>query len=137
MRDVYQKSINPNASDKQILLYTRLLVVGLGLLGFVALRFFSTILAMALWAYTMYGAAITPALLAIFLWPRVTKAGGVSSITAGMVTTLAWEIYARQAGGYPYDLATVYPAMTLSVLALVIVSLLTPPPTKAELAAVS
>ena len=137
MRDVYQKNINPQANDKQILLYTRLLVVVLGLLGFVALRFFSTILEMALWAYTMYGAAITPALLAIFLWPRVTRAGGVASIAAGMVTTLGWEIYARQAGGYPYGLATVYPALTLSVLALVLVSLATPRPTKEELAAIT
>jgi SSS family solute:Na+ symporter/sodium/proline symporter len=137
VRDVYQKSINPAASDRQILLYTRLLVVGLGLLGFLALRFFSTILAMALWAYTMYGAAITPALLAIFLWPRVTRAGGVASIATGMVTTLAWEIYARQAGGYPYELATVYPAVTLAIVALVGVSLATPKPTPQELAAVS
>jgi SSS family solute:Na+ symporter/sodium/proline symporter len=137
MRDVYQKSINPRATDRQILMYTRILVVGLGLLGFVALQFFSTILAMALWAYTMYGAAITPALLAIFLWPRVTRAGGVASIAAGMVTTLGWEFYARQAGGYPYNLATVYPAVTLSVLALVLVSLATPKPTPEELAVIS
>ena len=137
VRDVDQKSINPRATDRQILLYTRLLVVALGLLGFVALRFFSTILAMALWAYTMYGAAITPALLAIFLWPRVTRAGGVASIAMGMVMTLGWEIYARQAGGYPYNLATVYPAVAVSVLALVGVSLATPKPTAKELAAVS
>jgi SSS family solute:Na+ symporter/sodium/proline symporter len=137
MRDVYQKGINPQATDHQILLYTRLLVVALGALGFVALRFFTTILEMALWAYTMYGAAITPALLAMFLWPRVTRAGGVASIAAGMVMTLGWEIYARQAGGYPYDLATVYPAVTVSLMALVGVSLATPPPTREELAAIS
>lgn len=137
MRDVYQKSFNPHATDKQILFYTRLMVVLLGAAGFVALRFFSTILAMALWAYTMYGAAITPALLAVFLWPRVTRAGGVSSIAAGMVTTLGWEIYARMAGGYPYGSATVYPAVALSLIALVGVSLATPKPTAEELAAVS
>jgi SSS family solute:Na+ symporter len=137
MRDVYQKSINPRATDRQILFYTRLMVVVLGAAGFVALRFFETILQMALWAYTMYGAAITPALLAVFLWPRVTRAGGVSSIAAGMVTTLGWEIYARAAGGYPYGLATVYPALALSVIALVGVSLATPRPTAEELAAVS
>ena len=137
MRDVYQKNINPAATDKQILFYTRLLVVALGAAGFVALRFFETILQMALWAYTMYGAAITPALLAVFLWPRVTRAGGVSSIAAGMVTTLGWEIYARYAGGYPYGLATVYPALALSLLALVGVSLATPRPTQEELARIS
>jgi SSS family solute:Na+ symporter/sodium/proline symporter len=132
IRDVYQKSINPRATDREILLYTRLLVLALGALGFVALRFFSTILAMALWAYTMYGAAITPALLAVFLWPRVTRPGGVASITAGMLTTLAWEIYARYAGGYPYGLATVYPALALSLIALIGVSLATPAPSLEE-----
>ncbi|HUE86218.1 MAG TPA: sodium:solute symporter family protein [Vicinamibacterales bacterium] len=137
MRDVYQKSINRNATDRQILFYTRLMVVLLGAAGFIALRFFETILQMALWAYTMYGAAITPALLAVFLWPRVTRAGGVASIAAGMVTTLGWEIYARAAGGYPYGLATVYPALALSLIALVGVSLATPRPTAEEVAAIS
>lgn len=132
MRDVYQKTINPAATDRQIVLLTRVFVVVLGLLGFVALRFFTTILEMALWAYTMYGASITPALLAAFLWPRVTRAGGVASITAGMVTTLGWEIYARSAGGYPYGLDTVYPALALSLLALVGVSLAGKPPTAEE-----
>jgi SSS family solute:Na+ symporter/sodium/proline symporter len=137
MRDVYQKTMNPRATDAQILLYTRVLVVVLGGLGFVTLQFFSTILAMALWAYTMYGAAITPALLAVFLWPRATRAGGVGSIAAGMVMTLAWEIYARYAGGYPYGLATVYPAVVSSLTALVALSLATPPPTREELAAIA
>jgi SSS family solute:Na+ symporter len=142
MRDVYQKSINPNVTDRQVLLYTRVLVLVLGALGFVALRFFSTILAMALWAYTMYGAAITPALLAVFLWPRVTRAGGVASIAAGMAMTLGWEIYARispsaEAGGYPFGLATVYPALALSLIALVGVSLATPKPSREELNAIS
>jgi SSS family solute:Na+ symporter len=137
MRDVYQKTINPGATDKQILLLTRIFVVVLGLAGFVALRFFTTILEMALWAYTMYGASITPALLAAFLWPRVTRAGGVASIATGMVTTLGWEIYARSAGGYPYELDTVYPAITLSVVALIGVSLASGPPTAEEQAAIS
>ena len=135
--DIYKKSINPAATDRQVLLYTRLMVVALGLIGFVALGFFQTILEMALWAYTMYGAAITPALLAVFLWPRVTRAGGVASILAGMLTTLGWEIYARQAGGYPYELATVYPALALSLIALVGVSLATPKPSAKELAAIA
>jgi solute:Na+ symporter, SSS family len=135
--DVYKKSINPAATDQQVLLYTRLMVLVLGLIGFVALGFFATILEMALWAYTMYGAAITPALLAAFLWPRVTRAGGVASILAGMVTTLGWEIYARQAGGYPYEVATVYPALAFSLIALVGVSLATPKPSPEELAAIA
>lgn len=137
IRDVYQKTINPRATDRQILLYTRLSVVALGAVGFVALGFFSTILEMALWAYTMYGASITPALLAVFMWPRVTRAGGVASILAGMVMTLGWEVYGRMMGGYPFELAAVYPALALSLTALVGVSLATPKPTAEELAAIT
>jgi SSS family solute:Na+ symporter len=131
MRDVYQRFLNPSATDRQVLLYTRLLVVVLGIVGFIAGNFFPTILAMALWAYTMYGAGITPALLAAFVWPRATRAGGVASITIGMATTLAWEIIAlmRGSGGNPvylFGIETVYPALVFSIAALIAVSLGTP-----------
>jgi len=134
MNDVYRKFVNPQATDRQVLLWTRVLVVVLGLAGFVALNFFTTILEMALWAYTMYGAAITPALLAAFIWPRATRQGGVASIASGMAVTLGWEIFAKVTGGYPAGLPTVYPAFAASVLALVFVSLATPAPSARELA---
>jgi SSS family solute:Na+ symporter/sodium/proline symporter len=139
MRDVYQRSVNPGATDRQILLYTRVIVVLLGILGLVALNFFTTILAMALWAYTMYGAAITPALLAAFAWPRATRQGGVASIASGMIVTLGWEILAKMrapAGADPVyllGLPTVYPAFALSLTMLVVVSLMTPPPAEKDL----
>jgi SSS family solute:Na+ symporter/sodium/proline symporter len=139
MRDVYQRFVNPRAGDRQVLLYTRLLVLLLGAAGFVSLQFFTTILEMALWAYTMYGAAITPALLAAFVWPRVTRQGGVAAMAIGMIVTLGWEIYAKSVGGvgdpvYPLGLPTVYPALGLSVAALVGVSLLTRAAPRAGLA---
>lgn len=141
MRDVYLPYVNPNASDKQILFATRAMVVVLGFVGFTALGYFATILEMALWAYTMIGAGLTPALLAAFLWPRVTRLGGVASIVVGMGTTLAWEILARARGGeegaaYLMDIPTIYPALALAVIALVAVSLMTPPPTEAERTAI-
>jgi SSS family solute:Na+ symporter/sodium/proline symporter len=122
MRDVYQRFINPGVTDQQIVLYTRGLVVLLGSLGFVIGNFFPSILAMALWAYTMYGAGITPALLAALIWPRATPTAGVASIAAGMVTTIAWEV-AGLVGQYPLGLPTVYPALTLSIATLIVVSL--------------
>jgi solute:Na+ symporter, SSS family len=140
MRDVYQPFINPTVADRQIVVYTRGLVVLLGGLGLIALQFFQTILEMALWAYTMYGAAITPALLAAFLWRRATRHGGVASIATGMVVTLAWEIGARAMAGpdgsprYALNLPTVYPAFVMSVVALVAVSLATKAPNAEDLA---
>jgi SSS family solute:Na+ symporter/sodium/proline symporter len=130
-RDVYQRLLNSAATDRQILVCTRVTVVVLALAGLAALNFFTTILAMALWAYTIYGAAITPALLAAFVWPRVTREGGVWSIFAGMSMTLVWEIAAKlraPAGGEPvyfFNLRTVYPALVFSVVTLVVVSVRT------------
>lgn len=140
MRDVYQRFINPEATDRQILVYTRLLVVFIGALGYVAISFFQTILEMALWAYTMYGAGITPALLAAFVWPRASRIGGVASILAGMLTTLGWEIVGKvnAVDGvtmYPLGLQTIYPALVLSIVTLVVVSLMTKAPSEEDLVA--
>jgi SSS family solute:Na+ symporter len=92
---------------------------------------------MALWAYTMYGAGITPALLAALVWPRATPRAGVASIVAGMGTTIAWEVagLARGTGGDPdylFGVQTVYPALVLSIATLVLVSLATPARRSAE-----
>ncbi len=81
-------------------------------------------LAMALWAYTMYGAGITPALLAALVWPRATKEAGIYSIAAGMSVTLLWELAAVARGTiaapeYIFGLQTIYPALLASVGTLV------------------
>lgn len=123
MRDVYQRFINPAASNAQLVVYTRVTVIVLGLAGFIAGSFFPTILAMALWAYTMYAAGITPALLAALIWPRATRRGGVASMASGMLVTLVWEVAALYRGSYPLGLQTVYPALILSIAVLIGVSL--------------
>ena len=121
-RDVYVRFINPDATDRQTLLYTRLVIVGLGVIGLAAGSFFPTILAMALWAYTMYGAGVTPALLAALLWPRVTREAGIVSILSGMLTTLVWEIAALAHGAHPLGVQTIYPALAVSIGTLVALS---------------
>ena len=136
IRDVYQRFVDPSITGAQVIVYTRVIVVVLGLFGYVAGSFFPTILAMALWAYTMYGAGITPALLGALLWRRATPAGGVASILVGMVTTLGWESVGllRSVDGspvYPLGLETAYPALALSIGTLVVVSLATPPAPRA------
>ena len=132
IRDVYQRFVDPHVTDRQVILYTRCIVVVLGGLGYAAGGFFPTILAMALWAYTMYGAGITPALLGALLWRRATPLGGLSSILVGMLTTFIWEIIGLVRGvdgtpAYLFGFETAYPALALSIGTLVFVSLATPP----------
>ena len=140
IHDVYQRFLNPSATDRQVIIYTRVIVALLGVFGYAAGKFFPTILAMALWAYTMYGTGITPALLGALLWRRATRQGGVASILVGMLTTLVWEIVglARGVDGTPAYLlgwATIYPALVLSIGTLIVVSLATPAQSDEEVAA--
>lgn len=123
IRDIYQRFVNPNASQKKIVLYQRLMIPVLAALAFTVAAFFKSVLDMALYAYTMVGAAVTPALLAAFLWKRVTVAGGVASIAAGMATTVvfgALDIFDEM----DY---IIYPAAGASIAVLIAVSLLTKP----------
>jgi solute:Na+ symporter, SSS family len=136
-RDVYQRHIAPAAPERRIVLISRAMVLLLGVVAYMLVDQFPTILAAAYTAYLIYGAAITPGLLAAFLWKRATAPAAVASIAAGGGATLLWTFYlSRQpyfGGWHPMLQEVTYPAVTLSVLALVGVSLLTPPPSAQQL----
>ncbi|HSR52133.1 MAG TPA: hypothetical protein VLV83_14980, partial [Acidobacteriota bacterium] len=56
--------------------------------------------------------------------------GAVTSIFAGTAVTLLWEYWLRDS--LNSSMGAVLPAVTVSVLVLVCVSLLTPPPDKSK-----
>ncbi len=126
-RDIYQRFINPNAPAKKVIMIQRMSVILLGIVAYLLLTQFQTILAMALAAYTMVGAGLTPALLAAFLWKRVTVWGGVASIATGMgvtfIITIINSLLPEPLIPYTY---IILPSAVLSILVLIVVSLLTP-----------
>ena len=137
-RDVYQKHLNPNASEKQVLFFSRSLVLILGLIAFLLVSQFKTVLNAAFTAYNIYGTSITPALLAAFLWKRATSQGAIASILTGATVTIVWTYFLPKWSQFkqfhPFLQELTYPAAGLSVLMLVCVSLLTKPPEKKSLA---
>jgi SSS family solute:Na+ symporter/sodium/proline symporter len=125
VRDVYQRFVNPQASERTLVILLRVMVVVLGLVAYLLSTLSDEFLSVALLAYTIYGAAITPALIASFYWKRATAKGAVASIVTGTGTTLLW----KWAGVSGID--AVLPAIAASVLALVVFSYLSsPPPTE-------
>ncbi|HYL37169.1 MAG TPA: sodium:solute symporter family protein [Bryobacteraceae bacterium] len=120
IHDVYGRFINPQASETRKLAMSRLIVVLLGLFALLQATRFESILNAAVYAYTVYGAAVTPAVLAVFFWKRATTAGAIVSIGLGAAITVGLNL----AG---YELA-IYPALGASLVSLIMVSLLTPPP---------
>jgi len=125
VRDLYQRFLRPDASERELVGASRGAVVLLGVAAWGLTHLSDRFLAVALYAYTMYGAGITPSLLAAFLWPRANATGAVASIATGILVTVGWETFG---GRIAPGVATVYPALALSVIALVAGSLLTAPP---------
>ena len=135
-RDVFQRFVRPNATDHQLIWFQRGVTVLLAVVAMVVSTQFKTILDMALYAYTMVGAAVTPALLAAFLWRRVTPIAGTVSVASGAGTCLLFSILERMGVEHiplgfwnmPLDYEyAIYPAATASLVTLVVVSFLTPP----------
>jgi SSS family solute:Na+ symporter/sodium/proline symporter len=137
---VYQRFINKNPSPLRIMVVSRLIVVFLGLFAVLQASQFQSVLKASLYAYTVYGAAVTPSVMAVFFWRRSNTAGAVSSIVLGTVVTVAWQLLQKYGppaiqAGIIGKVDAVYPALIASVLSLIIVSLLTPPPSAKQLAA--
>jgi solute:Na+ symporter, SSS family len=137
-RDIYERFISPDATEAKKLAVQRLFVVLFGALGLVLLTQFETVLSMALYAYSLVGASLTPALLAAFLWKRVTAAGGVACIAGGLGSIVGISVLDRIGmdfsltfGGQTFDFAgyeyIVIPGVLTSITLMVVVSLLTRP----------
>jgi SSS family solute:Na+ symporter/sodium/proline symporter len=136
VEDVFVRYIAPGASNKRILIVSRLAVVLLGCWALYQAVYAESILEKMLWAYTIYSAALTPVVLAAFYSKRVTAWGAVAAIASGTVVTLAWDLPTVK-NFFPRILAdrdAIFPALFAAVAAMIVVSLCTPKPAAEQLA---
>lgn len=136
VNDVFVRYISPDASNKRVLIVSRLAVVLLGCWALYQAVYAESILQKMLWAYTIYSAALTPVVLAAFYSKRVTAWGAVAAIASGTIVTLAWDLPAVKSL-FPRILAdrdAIFPALFVAVAAMIVVSLFTVAPDPAHLA---
>jgi SSS family solute:Na+ symporter/sodium/proline symporter len=139
MRDVYQRFINKKASQSSLVALQKVLIVILGIIAFFLATKLRSVLNMAFFAYTIYGVAITPSLIAALTWKRATKAGGIVSIISGTLACIILRIIAgvlppgKAPDGDPWGIPIIYPALAISLGTLIIISLLSPKPKPEEL----
>ncbi len=125
VRDVYHRFIRPDAGAASLVCAGRIAVVLLGLIALILSFQSKAFFRVALFAYTIYGVGITPALLAALLWNRATPAGALSGMVIGVVSAVVWKV-----GGFEASLGfgAVIPSIVLSCAAIVVVSLVGPKP---------
>jgi len=147
--DVYERHVNPGATQRQAVLAGRVAVVvaaaasaamALGLSPeTVSSRFPSIVAQMVTWAFALAGSALTPVLLLTVWWRRTTAPAAVAGMVVGAVSSVAL-LAVGLAGGAQDEVARgllVTPtllAAPLGLLTTVVVSRLTAPPTDVDAA---
>ncbi|MES2222281.1 MAG: sodium:solute symporter family protein [Acidobacteriota bacterium] len=136
VNDVFLRYMQPQASNKRILLVSRLVVVGLGIWALIQGAYTVSILEKALYAYTIYSTALTPVILAAFYSKRINSYGAVACIAAGTLVTVVWstDLIHRHLPAVLADRDAIFPALIASLLCLFVVSWLTPPPKRDKVA---
>ncbi|WP_049822017.1 sodium:solute symporter family protein [Arthrobacter sp. H41] len=116
---VFQRK-NAVANPDRALKLGRWAVLAVTVFAYVMGQFFPSVLALQMYAYTMYGVAITPVVLAALFWKRATSKGAIAGMVVGGVVTVLW-----QASSMSADVNAVVVALPAAVVALVAVSLVT------------
>jgi len=136
VNDVFVRYMMPSASNKRVLIVSRLAVVLLGCWALYQAVYAESILQKMLWAYTIYSAALTPVVMAAFYSKRVTAWGAVAAIAAGTAVTLTWDMpWVKH--HLPELLASrdaIFPALAAAVLAMIVISAITEKPAPEQLA---
>lgn len=120
--DIWVRFINKDASDKQKLMFIRMVICALAVVAFVMGIYFPSILSLQMYSYTMYGAAITPALLCALFSKKIGGKAGLCGIIAGGAITLLWDAVLSSPGG----IRSVIISVPFSFLVIFIVNALVP-----------
>ncbi len=126
----FKKTIDP----RKLIRIQQISIVLLGLLAYVMVTQFETVLEMAFISYTMIGASLAPVLLASFFWKRVTSKAAVCSIVAGMtipVLNKVLDATGLSLGFLPVNTDYIaIPSLAASLTLLIVVSLFTTKPSE-------
>ncbi len=132
VNDVFTRYIAPEASNKRVLIVSRLVVVLLGIWALYQALHTGSVLAKVLYAYTIYSAALTPVVLAAFYSRRVNAQGAMSAIAAGTLVTFFWDTVRGHLPSVLAERDAIFPALLASLVCLVVGSALTAPPKKEQ-----
>jgi sodium/proline symporter len=120
VEDFYKGFLGRSATERGLVWIGRAAVVLIAVIASgLALDRDNMVLALVAYAWAGFGATFGPVLIMGLFWKGTTRNGALAGIVVGGVTVLVWG---RVQGGI-FDLYEIIPAMALSFLAIVLVSL--------------
>ncbi len=133
-RNIYNGIINKKATDKQVMLVSRLTLLVVAIIGIlIALDENSVIFKIVSFAWAGFGATFGPILLFSLFWKRTNRAGAIAGMLGGGGMVFVWKLLIRPIGGV-FGIYELLPAFIFACILIVVVSLLTKKPSKEILA---
>ncbi|MEG1847980.1 MAG: sodium/proline symporter PutP [Lachnospiraceae bacterium] len=132
--DIFKGVIKKDADDKTVLRISRVTVIAVAVLAYViALNPDSSIMGLVSNAWAGLGSAFGPIVLLSLFWKRTNLQGAIAGIASGALTVLVWDYIPMIAGQTLGDVTGLYSLVVgfgISLLLILVVSLLTPPPSE-------
>ncbi len=129
-KNIFQGVCKKNATDKQVMLISRITLLVLALIGvLIALDKDSVIFNIVSFAWAGFGATFGPLMIFSLFWKRVNKAGAIAGMVGGAGMVFLWKLVISKAGG-AFGIYELLPAFIFSSILIVVVSLLTKAPSQ-------
>ena len=129
-QDLLQDFFKIKMSSKTNMLVARLTVVMVAVVGiFLAWDPNSSVFYIVSFAWAGFGGAFGPIMLFSLFWKRVNKQGALAGMLSGGIMVFVWKFLIRPLGG-AWNIYELLPAFVVSSIAIVVISLLTAPPSE-------
>ncbi|MFH1619596.1 MAG: sodium:solute symporter family protein [bacterium] len=116
-KDIYQKFVNPNASDSWLIRITRFSNVFITICGMFIAFYNVNIITMNTFAFMLRAAGPFAAFSLGLIWPRASRSSGLISIISGSIIGLAWQFL-----GEPFGIMSIIAGAFAGVLAFAAVT---------------
>ena len=129
-KNIYQGLLHKKASDKEVLWISRITLLLVTVIAiFIAMDEDSVIFSIVSFAWAGFGATFGPLMLFSLFWKRNNRAGAIAGMISGGCMVFIWNLLIRPLGGL-WDIYELLPAFLISCVCIVVVSILTAPPTE-------
>lgn len=126
VRDIVQKISPKSYSSQALLRMARITTLVIGLLAIVfSINMTSGVMWIQANMVGVMGSMLSIVVLAAFAWKRANSQGGMAAMLVGLLTAVIWEYLGRPLNWFP-----ILPSLMTGLVALIGVSLMTPPPSK-------
>ncbi len=130
-RDVYNRTLNKNATEKQLLFASRVSLAVIVMIGIACANWLPILVPLWSLGQAIVISGLFAPVMSAWFWKRSTTAGALSSALAGGAASFGWACYAwvnvGSPGGLMHGLHACHVGLAVSIPVMIIVSLATKP----------